>query len=506
MFNCFSLVARYITVFSFCSLLLTTAACHKEPEPSPQAKSTTNTTLISLKKAQEIFNSTVNSAVYTSRIETSPYKEINILWHEAKIGKFDNGDKYIKFCTEFKINTKRYTPNKFKRKILLPNPELYIIQGSNDNYSMLFREILPSYNHKSNNNFSGNVYFKNIYGDLIRGYVFEEGVKKKKISSIKNIVTDNSLQNREYCTVCYDETYHQMCYDSRGHHVQSISYTYQGCQTFHMPGDPYGGDDLYRCSPLTIVSQNTWSSCVYFPDPSDPGDGGTPYDPTGSSAGQAASFDASIDDQGLQPCMTTILAQIKGISTGQIGFIIQGFAGQIPGYNWKLQNGNLSPNTYGLTIMDPTHTHVLTTFNSGLFANASDLSVARTIMHESVHAYLVASFYYDQTLARAAYPDIVQAYFAKKHPDMNTIHHDEMVKGFVQQIAHGLQQYGVQRGYNLPNEFYVNMAWGGLEGTRAFNSLNSSQKEQIRNTILIELTGKDLDDNSVSQQGHPSGC
>ena len=127
-------------------------------------------------------------------------------------------------------------------------------------------------------------------------------------------------------------------------------------------------------------------------------------------------------------------------------------------------------------------------------------------MHESVHAYLVASFQNDAVLAGKAYPELVQAFYAAKHPDLNSLQHDQMVRDFVQEIAYGLQQYGQQRGYSLPNDFYIQMAWGGLEGTRAFQSLSTSQKQQIRDTILTELTGKDSAGNSSQQKGSASGC
>jgi hypothetical protein len=45
------------------------------------------------------------------------------------------------------------------------------------------------------------------------------------------------------------------------------------------------------------------------------------------------------------------------------------------------------------------------------------------------------------------------------------------------------------------------MAWGGLEGTPQFQVLPAADKSRIHNTLVTEITGKDVQENSATQSG-----
>lgn len=217
------------------------------------------------------------------------------------------------------------------------------------------------------------------------------------------------------------------------------------------------------------------------------------------------SFDNRIDDSKLSPCATTILNDLKRLNSGQLANVIQTFAGQSPTYNWNVQSGSLQSGMNAGTLSYDRSTHtVTTTFDTNKFSHATDLSVARTILHESIHAYIGAYFIADPNLFRASYPDLIMAYAIQTNISANDLQHDDMVKNWVRNIASSLEEYGKAKGYNLSSDYYNAMAWGGLEGTRAFQNLPN--RNSIKEIILTELTGKDSSGNPATQQGSSSNC
>jgi hypothetical protein len=169
---------------------------------------------------------------------------------------------------------------------------------------------------------------------------------------------------------------------------------------------------------------------------------------------------------------------------------------------------SLSPGTNGSTAgsYDRSTNSITTTFDASQPTRATNLSIARTIMHESIHAYLVTYFANDPVQAGKQYPELVMAYAQSSNSTGNTLQHNEMVRAWVQQLAYGLQQYGLSQGPNLTNDFCINMAWGGLESTRAFQSFPSTRQQEIQNVILIEPTGADTSGNPRTPVGSRAGC
>ncbi|WKB80389.1 hypothetical protein QYR09_11570 [Cellulophaga lytica] len=213
-----------------------------------------------------------------------------------------------------------------------------------------------------------------------------------------------------------------------------------------------------------------------------------------------------IDDSKLKPCMKTILADLKSLKKG-IAHIVTKFAGQNPGYNWELKDGNL---TGGTGSTDPPVSYnsatgtISTTFDSQAWSNASDLSWARTMLHESIHANLAVSFKISKPNWIATYPTMVAEW--GKLQNWNDVHHEEIARSIVNDVAISLQEYGKNNGYNLTSQFYSDMAWGGLQNTSTFKGLPANDRKRILDTIAIELTGKDVNGNNKTQKGKNAGC
>jgi hypothetical protein len=237
-----------------------------------------------------------------------------------------------------------------------------------------------------------------------------------------------------------------------------------------------------------------------------------------------------IIDTNLKPCMKSILTNLKFLTKG-MSYIITKFKGNEPGYNWILKDGSLFGAT-GQTSQsyDRITGAVTTTFDSQAWKSATDLSWARTMLHESIHAYIVASFGSDYTLAENTFSDFMNDYIHNKYPTRNDTDHAEFVRNYVNDIAISLEEYGIKNGYNLDIQFYQELAWGGLTHWKKRDSLgneikdslgnfiyeetswfkisypNSSDRDRILNIISIELTKKDMNGNTKTQKGNNAGC
>lgn len=220
-----------------------------------------------------------------------------------------------------------------------------------------------------------------------------------------------------------------------------------------------------------------------------------------------------INSNALKPCMKTILNDIKRLQNGSVGQIIQKFAGNTPQFNWEVKDGYLSSDLYGSTSVryNTLTGTITTTFDSSKFADATDLAIARTIIHEAVHAYVTTVIW--NNLGNATQQQLLLG--PNWVNSQNNFGHDYMVTNYLIPIADALQEYGINKGYSLTRQFYEDMAWGGLthdQQTGSLNSIfteqvpNSSDRDRILNAISIEVSGMDINEIPRTPKGVDSGC
>jgi hypothetical protein len=227
--------------------------------------------------------------------------------------------------------------------------------------------------------------------------------------------------------------------------------------------------------------------------------------------------DYQIFDSQLKPCMQPILTDIKNLSQGSVGKIIKTFIGSVPGYNWELKDGVLPvfENANTSTIFNTSTGTVTTVFDASKFKDATNLSIARTILHESIHAYVVAVTY--NNITDPAKRALLLG------PDWGTVYlnfgHDYITNNYLIPLASSLEEYGNSMlGYTHSTQFYQDLAWGGLTHykdasgnyveTPLFLQLvpSATDRARINNTISIELTGKDTSGTPKTQKGLKAGC
>ena len=213
-----------------------------------------------------------------------------------------------------------------------------------------------------------------------------------------------------------------------------------------------------------------------------------------------------IDMSNLNPCMQTIVTDIKTL-TNDINGIITKFSGTSPGYNWELKDGSLTGGT-GATNPPAAYNHstgtITTTFDSQAWKDATDLSWARTILHETVHAFLAAEFAISRPNWVATYPQMVAEW--GRLQNWNAVHHEEMGRSIINEISLSLQELGAKKGYNFSTQFYDDLSWGGLQNTSTFQSLSPTEQKRILDVIATELTGKDSQGVNKTQKGTNAGC
>lgn len=219
-------------------------------------------------------------------------------------------------------------------------------------------------------------------------------------------------------------------------------------------------------------------------------------------------FDDGIMDAQLDECLKKVLNDLKK-TVASPGNMVTNFTGDwnATRYNWTVISETKVGDKHPIGLTSSLYnegTGVTTTFYNRAWPDATDLSWARTILHESIHAYLVVYFKVDGIGANVAYPQLVEEWNAKKN--IEVAHHEEMAISLVAQVGDALEIYGVSKGYRLDRQFYQDMAWGGLTETKAFKALPFREKTRIKDVLSVELTGKDVDGDVQFQKGKRSKC
>ncbi|MFD2941511.1 hypothetical protein [Flavobacterium notoginsengisoli] len=221
----------------------------------------------------------------------------------------------------------------------------------------------------------------------------------------------------------------------------------------------------------------------------------------------AISIQKQIYTDKLPPCLKKVLDDLIKIYAGPGNMIVK-FVGNDPSfdYNWNMEtginnygvSGRTLPETYGATK------GIKTIYDINQFPNATELSWAKTILHESIHAYLITYFYRDEPSFETDYPVLFQKYMDRK--EWNGNHHEEIATNLVKSVGDALEAYGISKGYKLNKQFYQDMAWGGLEQTDVFAKLSLADRRRISDTLSIELRGEDDYGNKKTQKGKKAGC
>lgn len=219
-----------------------------------------------------------------------------------------------------------------------------------------------------------------------------------------------------------------------------------------------------------------------------------------------------IDDTELDDCTKDILNKLKNLGNGDIAEMLKRFspAGSI--YGTKMSTGkiiNKDPNVWAQTTMNNDTGVVNMVFSEDYIKGKdnpnppTDLSVATTMAHEVIHAYLISMLKDENKTLSDDFPTIYEAYVKQESTkDVNVVpdaHHNLIANKYVYAIAATIQEF--HTGQVVPGDFpyqvYLDMAWGGLQGTEVFNKnypnnpdhKNYKDRERILGRIHAEKIG-----------------
>jgi len=148
-------------------------------------------------------------------------------------------------------------------------------------------------------------------------------------------------------------------------------------------------------------------------------------------------------------------------------------------------------------VTDPSNLYPVTTQIQNSYINkASSLSLARTIIHETMHAYFQYALANYQTNPNInnliTVNNLLFSPNGTPYGNQNTAQHNQMAQDYVAGIALMLANYANYNGIQSPDpsrniySYCEDMAWGGLEGTAAFSALSATDQTRIHNTMFNE--------------------
>ena len=442
------------------------------------------------------------------------------------------------FVASTAVNVKNI--DKFKEKSLL---KLIVIENKESHkFSAAIMEFaafeannlsLSQLRYKNYRTFSGAVNFYKINGQLANGWIYKEGKLMAKTESALNLALTNinagvvgkgklmlADAGSLACGTRSVAHWRKLCITIG--EVDGWGYSGSGTTT-SCRWEVYHTTEAIYCQALESVEDafggfegggsigEGYVDCAGVPN-------GTAYQTDcgciGGTTGKKGCASRDIIDSLLNKCMKDV-KDILITQNSQVNALLRSFTGNnrfSPNYTWILKNNTLPSTDLAATgSWDRTKRNVTTEIDDAKFSNASDLAIAKTLLHEGIHAYLVAYFANDPFNANKEYSVLFDEYIKTKNPDLNALHHNEMARKFVEQISFSLRDYGNSLNYvfssNYEKErFYSDLAWGGLFETNVFKTLSIDKQNRIKNVILIEQKGEDLSGTKRTQKGKTGGC
>ncbi|WP_191906487.1 hypothetical protein [Hymenobacter baengnokdamensis] len=155
---------------------------------------------------------------------------------------------------------------------------------------------------------------------------------------------------------------------------------------------------------------------------------------------------------------------------------------------WNIQNAYIPNDTNGRQVNALTSQwdgmpsdYLSTTLNTTFVNNATDVAVGRTLIHESLHAYLIQWGYSQGMNANTTMAQLVDGYLGSLSPNDIAAQHDAMAN-IINQMALALQA----KFPNLDLNYAQNLFWAGLTETAAYNTLSDDQKSVIASANAAE--------------------
>jgi hypothetical protein len=230
----------------------------------------------------------------------------------------------------------------------------------------------------------------------------------------------------------------------------------------------------------------------------------------------AERIETNINGNQLDPCTKAVLDKMKNLQQSDIANMINRFNPAESPFNINMSIGQIYPTRdwAQTTKINGSSTDINMVFNENYIKGTgnsnppTDLSIATTMAHEIIHAYLISLLEENKingALAINDFPTVYDAYVQQKiKNDKNSTllveaHHELIANNYVYAIASTIQEFhtGKTLNSNFPQQVYLDLAWGGLDKTAIFNKnypndpshKNYKDRERILARIIAEKNG-----------------
>ncbi|WP_347752955.1 hypothetical protein [Flavobacterium sp. T-16] len=230
----------------------------------------------------------------------------------------------------------------------------------------------------------------------------------------------------------------------------------------------------------------------------------------------ADTIEDNIDDSKLDPCSKAVMDKLKLSSENDISKMINRFNPASSVFNIFLKLGVTNPNNFAETspagnskfdiniVLNQDYIYG-THFNS----RPTNLSIATTLTHEIIHAYLVSiqnEFDSGCGTTICDFPSLFDAFIAYKSSKDPTIlqdEHEELIATkYVDAIAETVQEFhtGIRVEKGMASEVYRDLALSGLYNTKYFtktypddqNDVNYAARQRIIKRVHAERIGQNV--------------
>jgi hypothetical protein len=199
-----------------------------------------------------------------------------------------------------------------------------------------------------------------------------------------------------------------------------------------------------------------------------------------------------INMKNLKFCHQNIISQLIGSSKQDFKIIFDKFNGQQPvpnSYNviFQYKECGTSSTAAACTQKMIFENSVIINVNEKVTVEATDIFMGTAILHEMLHAYLIAESRHHHSncdltclmndyMAKNGGTFVQHAFFAEER--------------FLNTIASELKNFASARGYNvnqLGDRYFKDLAWSGLWDTDMYKRLPETDRIRIQNTFNAEL-------------------
>lgn len=233
----------------------------------------------------------------------------------------------------------------------------------------------------------------------------------------------------------------------------------------------------------------------------------------------------NIKDSTNNQCVGSTLSTLKSIDS-KLPKLINNFFGNAPSFNMTLKMENI--NTSSCTGCNPEGGHTNTNisdnnfkvFINGYYTDATNLSVAATIIHEAFHCQLMdwfrqAQIDNDTALQNQLARDYgyifttqltnIDSSLAAIVNGGNATQHQDMVNRYKSLISEALYEFAQAKGISVTHAYCDDLAWAGTFDSNAFHALSSSDQTRIIEIVNAEKdpNGNTINLNNDPYKGHP---